>query len=394
MRAWTAMALAAVGFGVGGLVNAADASEGRGRPATVAAVVAASGGTFDQNNRDFDILLTAVQAAGLVDALSDPNATLTVFAPNDAAFLRTARDLGFTGNDEAGAWSFLVTAFTGLGGGDPIPVLTNVLLYHVSGQALTQRGLKQFEFLDQGIPTLLQVDGVTQRVRTFQGELVDADPDFTNPRILPLGPVFTNNGTVFTINRVLLPINLAGGTSPLDSDPTPGTIGALVAQSGGAFDDNTGDFDVLLVALDTAGLVDDVSTLRTHLTVFAPSDAAFIQTARDLGFTGNDEAGAWSFLVGAFTTLGGGDPIPVLTNVLLYHVSGRAIDANDVARLARTNGSIATLLEGARIRPARNGALRDNDPQITDARLVQTNIRTRNGIVHVVNRVLIPLDLP
>jgi hypothetical protein len=30
-----------------------------------------------------------------------------VFAPNDAAFLRTARDLGYNGSSESGAWNFL-----------------------------------------------------------------------------------------------------------------------------------------------------------------------------------------------------------------------------------------------------------------------------------------------
>ena len=39
--------------------------------------------------------------AGLVDALADPHAALTVFAPTDAAFVSLARDLGFTGTTEA-----------------------------------------------------------------------------------------------------------------------------------------------------------------------------------------------------------------------------------------------------------------------------------------------------
>jgi uncharacterized surface protein with fasciclin (FAS1) repeats len=55
------------------------------QPASIAAAVAASGGTFDRNRNDFDILLTAVQAAGLVNALGDPAANLTVFAPTDGS---------------------------------------------------------------------------------------------------------------------------------------------------------------------------------------------------------------------------------------------------------------------------------------------------------------------
>ena len=41
---------------------------------TIASLVAQSGGAFDSNNQDFDILLTALQTADLVTALDDPNA--------------------------------------------------------------------------------------------------------------------------------------------------------------------------------------------------------------------------------------------------------------------------------------------------------------------------------
>ena len=73
-------------------------------------VVLASGGAFDNDYTDFDILLNAVQTAGLVDALAAVDADLTVFAPNDAAFVRLARDLGFRGFDETGAFSAIVDA--------------------------------------------------------------------------------------------------------------------------------------------------------------------------------------------------------------------------------------------------------------------------------------------
>ena len=48
---------------------------------TITELVAKSGGEFDRNTRDFDILLNAVLAAGLEDALAEPNADLTVFGP-------------------------------------------------------------------------------------------------------------------------------------------------------------------------------------------------------------------------------------------------------------------------------------------------------------------------
>lgn len=174
------------------------------RAATITQIVAASGGTFDNNRFDYDILLNAVITANLADALNDPSANLTVFAPNDLAFIRLARDLGYAGTDESGAWTFLVAALTSLGGGDPIPVLTNVLLYHVVPQRVNA-----FQFLvlsSQGanVPTLLT--GATIRPAFYR--IIDNDPDLKNPNLfLPLN-LNADNGIIHTIDRVLIPLNL------------------------------------------------------------------------------------------------------------------------------------------------------------------------------------------
>jgi uncharacterized surface protein with fasciclin (FAS1) repeats len=168
---------------------------------TITGIVAASGGEFDNKGADFDILLTAVLAAGLEGALADEAASLTVFAPNDRAFIRTARDLGFEGTDEEGAWNFLVAAFTELGNGDPIPVLTNVLLYHVAPEKL---GPIQVIF---GGPIDTLLEGATVQPRFLS--LIDNDPDIKNPRLnLRRMNIQASNGVIHVINRVLIPINL------------------------------------------------------------------------------------------------------------------------------------------------------------------------------------------
>ena len=81
-------------------------SGGSSKPGTIADVLVAKSGTgaFDHNPRDYDVLITAVKAANLVGPLSNPSASLTLFAPDDAAFIRTARSLGFTGWDEQGEY--------------------------------------------------------------------------------------------------------------------------------------------------------------------------------------------------------------------------------------------------------------------------------------------------
>jgi uncharacterized surface protein with fasciclin (FAS1) repeats len=60
---------------------------------TLTDVLESQGGSTDGNWYDFDILAAGVQAAGLSDALDDPNADLTVFLPNDRAFQALIADL-------------------------------------------------------------------------------------------------------------------------------------------------------------------------------------------------------------------------------------------------------------------------------------------------------------
>lgn len=191
--------LAIAGLCLVGVTGAAQAQ-------TITEIVAASGDGFDTNGSDYDILLEAVVTANLAGALGDPDASLTVFAPNDRAFIRLAKSLGFDGanNDEQGAWDFLVVALAGLGDGvDPVPVLTEVLLYHVAPGEIGPIQIIILSFFNQTIPTL---QGNTIRPRFFR--LKDADPDLPDPRLrFPLN-IIADNGRIHTINRVLLPIDI------------------------------------------------------------------------------------------------------------------------------------------------------------------------------------------
>ena len=172
---------------------------------TITDIVLQSGGEFDENRRDFDILLNAVVTADLADALANPKAQLTVFAPNDRAFVRLATDLGFDGGyDEAGAWAFLVDALTGLGEGDPIPLLTDILLYHVVDGDVRPVDLVIATLFGNEITTLL---GETFRPFFFLA-LIDKDPELRNPSVIKPANIIASNGRIHSLNRVLMPFDL------------------------------------------------------------------------------------------------------------------------------------------------------------------------------------------
>lgn len=123
---------------------------------------------------DLSTLVTAVQAAGLVDALSAPGA-LTVFAPTNAAFAALP----------AGVLDGLLA---------DTDALTEVLTYHVSGSYYPAEALL----------------GQRGRVPTLQGSFIDVDATgggvHLNRRTRVTTPdVFASNGVVHIIDRVLLP---------------------------------------------------------------------------------------------------------------------------------------------------------------------------------------------
>jgi transforming growth factor-beta-induced protein len=144
------------------------------------------------------------------------------------------------------------------------------------------------------------------------------------------------------------------------AEPRPGTI-PEVAQSAGSF-------ETLLAAVEAAGLSETLATGGPY-TVFAPTDAAFAALP----------AGAVAALLG---------DIELLTRVLTYHVV--AGDLNASAVLSRTE--LSTLNGGVLDVRVEGGLAYVNESQI-----VQTDVLASNGVIHVIDAVLLPepvLDIP
>ncbi len=126
-------------------------------------------------------------------------------------------------------------------------------------------------------------------------------------------------------------------------------------------------FDTLETAVKAANLADALAAPGS-LTVFAPTDDAFAKLPADL---------INSLLA---------DPSGALAQILLYHVAPGSLGSGDVLGMS----SIPTLQGGELAVSLRNGL-----PYVDDSQIIITDIQAKNGIIHVIDTVMVPsVSLP
>lgn len=127
-----------------------------------------------------------------------------------------------------------------------------------------------------------------------------------------------------------------------------------------------GDFTTLAAALEAAGLVD---TLKGEgpFTVFAPTDAAFEAALADLGLTAEE------LLADSET----------LTSILTYHVVPGEVPAAEVVTL---DGQDVETVNGETVAIAIDG----ETVMVNDANVVQPDVLASNGVIHIIDSVLLP----
>jgi transforming growth factor-beta-induced protein len=167
-------------------------------------------------------------------------------------------------------------------------------------------------------------------------------------------------GVVLSSAGFTAPVLVGGAAVNGVSVEAPVVTHATVVDAALAVNAETGEFSTLLAAVITAGLVDALSA-DGQRTVFAPTDAAFAK----LGLDANNVREV---------------PVEALTEILLYHVASGRLSATDVVsseRVEMLNGEAAT------IRVGQNGAYIDG------ARIVATDVEAGNGLIHVIDAVLV-----
>ncbi|MHA7871341.1 MAG: fasciclin domain-containing protein [Hyphococcus sp.] len=160
-------------------------------------------------------------------------------------------------------------------------------------------------------------------------------------------------------------------------------------------EDGNGDFNILAAALGLfPGLVEAAGDPSASLTVFAPTDEAFLNLANALNpAVGSDEGAAVATLASVSALLSpADDPAAFLKAVLTYHIAGGALTGADVIAA----DEIATLF-GKAIEP--DGlTLGDADDDFADPNVInpagaENGIVAENGILHVIDNVLLPFDI-
>lgn len=155
-----------------------------------------------------------------------------------------------------------------------------------------------------------------------------------------------------------------------DDDPAPPpTIAGLAQQQ---------NLTALLAAANKAGLSATLANTSVGLTVFAPTNAAFDTLATQLGFA---DANA---LVAAL-------PPAALANILNYHVLPTRQTAAQLSTGAATRATAYTF-DGspATLTVSTTGGVSLTDAALTQATVTTANVAASNGVVHVVNKVLVP----
>lgn len=167
---------------------------------------------------------------------------------------------------------------------------------------------------------------------------------------------------------LVLPIaGAACGEETKEETPSPSPSPSATAPNVINTAESAGTFTILLTAIKAAGLQETLQG-EGPFTVFAPDDTAF----------GKVSLAQVNQLLS--------DPEGALTAVLLYHVvPGKymAADLTDGMKLQTANGMTLTIRVGG-----------DGVVRVNGVRVKKADIETTNGVIHVINRVLIPKDLP
>ena len=312
-------------------------------------------------DNQFSTLVELAIAAGITPTLTGPG-PITVFAPTNEAFAK------------------LPAATVDALKADP-EKLKAVLTYHVLGSKVTSADVAGMG--GSGEPETL--NGATISVTTKDGSV------FVNDAKVIKADIEASNGVIHVIDSVLLPPDMAdasmaptetmtGTEAMTETMPMTDTEMMTETEAMTSTGSMTDTMAPLMSAGETAMANSDFSTLVElaiaagitptltgpgPITVFAPTNEAFAKLPAET--------------VAALKA----DP-EKLKAVLTYHVLGAKVTSADVAGMGGS-GEPETL-NGATI----SVTTKDGSVFVNDAKVIKADIMTSNGVIHVIDTVLIP----
>lgn len=317
-----------------------DALNGEEEPGTLVDIVVAT--------ESLSVLEAAVKKAGLVETLGSEG-PFTVLAPTDDAFVAL---LDILGEDYNELDDFDTEA--------EMMLLKDILLYHV----IPDKTIKEADFVEGTVVTALTDNSI--EVIASDDTFVIGDASAINANITGTD-IMASNGVAHTIDKVLLPQSAIDFVTSLNLK----TIVEIAVE--------TDDLSLLVDALQQAdaGLVELLGG-EGPFTVFAPTNAAFVAL---LGILGD-----------GFTSLTDFDTPEekeLLVKVLTYHVvAGTAAFSTTLM-----DGDEITTEQGEKVTIRKNGGVFIQDATDADAEVIGADNEASNGVVHIINKVLLPQEV-
>ncbi|MBS7809003.1 fasciclin domain-containing protein [Variovorax sp. PCZ-1] len=271
----------------------------------------------------------------LVEAVIAANLTGALSAPGTLTVFAPTNDAFTALLGELGLTKAQLLANTGL--------LTKVLQYHVLGATVKKANIPLGKAIDPIVPgtqDVFKIDAVGANVVITDGRNRKSNITATD--------ISASNGVVHVIDKVIL---------PADKDIV------TTAQS-------VPDFSILVEAVVAAGLVPTLQGTGPF-TVFAPTNAAFAAALSELNLTKAQLLG----------------DIPRLTKILTYHVvSGRVLKADVPVGAPITTVQTETFSVSAAL------AITDQENRVSN--ITATDVLTTNGVIHTIDKVILPNILP
>ena len=209
-------------------------------------------------------------------------------------------------------------------------LLKSILLYHVVPGDVRAEQVVDLKAAQtaNGQRIAIQVDG--GKVRVDEANVIKTD-------------ILTSNGTIHVIDRVIMPST----KDVVDTALENGSFGTLVA------------------AVKAAGLVEALKA-EGPITVFAPTDEAFAKLPK-----------------GTVEMLLKPENKDKLTAILTYHVVKGRVYADQALEAGN-----AKTLQGGKVEIR----VMDGKPMVNNAQILTTDIDTSNGVIHVIDTVIMPQE--